>query len=49
MNLNSLAKRLELLDVVKDKQVTNDDLLDMFITVADDYTLNEVLDILNEE
>lgn len=49
MNLNSLAKRLELLDVVKDKQVTNDDLLDMFITVADDYTLDEVLDILREE
>lgn len=49
MNIQSLEKRLEVLDLVTEKKVEVQELVDIFMTVADDYTLDEVLDILREE
>lgn len=49
MNIQSLEKRLEVLDLVTEKKVDVQELVDIFMTVADDYTMNEVLDILREE
>lgn len=49
MNIQSLEKRLEVLDLVTEKKVDVQELVDIFMTVADDYTMDEVLDILREE
>lgn len=49
MNIQSLEKRLEVLNLVTEKKVDVQDLVDIFMTVADDYTMDEVLDILREE
>ena len=49
MNLQSLEKRLEVLNLVTEKKVEVQELVDIFMTVADDYTMDEVLDILREE
>lgn len=49
MNIQSLEKRLEVLDLVTEKKVDVQELVDIFMTVADDYTMDEVLDILRKE
>lgn len=49
MNIQSLEKRLEVLNLVTEKKVDVQELVDIFMTVADDYTMDEVLDILREE
>lgn len=49
MNINNLELKLQALELFHSKDISDSELIDIFMTVADDYTMNEVIDILNEE